>query len=68
MINLFVKFGYNHIQTQDLFPNVRSYKQKEYVKKFNDLLDYIDKHYAEELNLEEIADSSGFSKYHFQGF
>lgn len=29
------------------------------------LLDYIDKHYAEELNLEEIADSSGFSKYHF---
>ena len=65
LINLFVKFGYNHIQTQDLFPNVRSYKQKEYVKKFNDLLDYIDKHYAEELNLEEIADSSGFSKYHF---
>ena len=37
LINLFVKFGYNHIQTQDLFPNVRSYKQKEYVKKFNDL-------------------------------
>lgn len=65
LINLFVKFGYNHIQTQDLFPNVRSYKQKEYVKKFNDLLDYIDKHYTEELNLEEIADSSGFSKYHF---
>ena len=65
LINLFVKFGYNHIQTQDLFPNVRSYKQKEYVKKFNDLLDYIDKRYTEELNLEEIADSSGFSKYHF---
>ena len=65
LINLFVKFGYNHIQTQHLFPNVRSYKQKEYVKKFNDLLDYIDNHYTEELNLEEIADSSGFSKYHF---
>ena len=65
LINLFVKFGYNHIQTQDLFPNVRSYKQKEYVKKFNDLLDYIDKHYTEELNLEEIADCIGFSKYHF---
>ncbi|MFQ9243912.1 MAG: helix-turn-helix domain-containing protein [Lachnospiraceae bacterium] len=46
LINLFVKFGYNHIQTQDLFPNVRSYKQKEYVKKFNDLLDYIDKQYT----------------------
>ena len=65
LINLFVKFGYNHIQTQDLFPNVRFYKQKEYVKKFNDLLDYIDKHYTEDLNLEDIADSIGFSKYHF---
>lgn len=65
LINMFVKFGYNHINTCDLFPNVRLYKQKEYVQKFNDLLDYIDKHYMEDLNLEEIADSIGFSKYHF---
>lgn len=65
MINMFVKFGYNHISTTDLFPNVRLYKQKEYVQKFNDLLDYIDKHYMEDLNLEDIADSIGFSKYHF---
>ena len=65
MINMFVKFGYNHINTTDLFPNVRLYKQKEYVQKFNDLLDYIDKHYMEDLNLEDIADSIGFSKYHF---
>ena len=65
LINLFVKFGYNHIQTQDLFPNVRSYKQKEYVKKFNDLLDYIDKHYTEELNLETASDSVNII---FQGF
>lgn len=65
LINMFVKFGYNHINTCDLFPNVRLYKQKEYVQKFNDLLDYIDKNYTEDLNLEEIANSIGFSKYHF---
>ena len=62
---MFVKFGYNHINSKNLFPNVRLHKQKEYVQKFNDLLDYIDNHYAEDLNLEDIADSIGFSKYHF---
>lgn len=28
-------------------------------------LDYIDSHYTEELTLDNIADFSGFSKYHF---
>lgn len=65
LINLLVKFGYNHSQTEDLFPHVRSYKQKEYVKKFNDLLDYIDKHYTDDLCLEDMAAAIGFSKYHF---
>lgn len=65
LINLLVKFAYNHINTNNLFPNVRLYKQKEYVQKFNSLLEFIDEHYMEDLNLEDIADSIGFSKYHF---
>lgn len=65
LINMLVKFGYNHINTTNLFPNVRLYKQKEYVQKFNDLLDYIDHHYMEELSLEQVADNIGFSKFHF---
>lgn len=65
LINLLVKFGYNHISTTNLFPNVRLYKQKEYVQKFNDLLDFIDNHYMEELSLEQVADNIGFSKFHF---
>jgi AraC-like DNA-binding protein len=65
LINMFVKFGYNHINTEELFPNVRLYKQKEYAKKFNELLDYIDNHYMEELTLDTIADTIGFSKFHF---
>lgn len=65
LINLLVKFGYNHIHTKDLFPNVRVNKQKEYVQKFNSLLDYINKHYMENIQLENVAESIGFSKYHF---
>lgn len=65
LLNFFVKFGYNRINTENLFPNVRLYKQKEYVQKFNTLMDYIDEHYMEDLNLEQIAESIGFSKFHF---
>lgn len=35
------------------------------MQKFNEVLDYIDSHYTEELTLDNIADFSGFSKYHF---
>lgn len=65
LISMLVKFGYNHINTTNLFPNVRLYKQKEYIQKFNNLLDYIDTHYMEDLSLETIADTIGFSKFHF---
>lgn len=65
LLNFFVKFGYNRINTENLFPNVRLYKQKEYVQKFNNLMDYIDEHYMEDLSLEDIAESIGFSKFHF---
>lgn len=65
LINLFVKLGTNHLENIDLFSNIRVYKQKEYVEKFNSVMDYIDSHYMEDLNLEEIASSIGFSKYHF---
>lgn len=65
LLTLFTKFGYNHINANNLFPNVRLYKQKEYIQKFNSLMEYIDAHYMEDLNLEEIAESTGFSKYHF---
>ena len=65
MFYLFVSIGRNHINDMDLFPNTKSHKQQEYLQKFNDVLDYIDSHYTEELTLDDIADFSGFSKYHF---
>lgn len=65
ILNMFIKIGENHNNTDELFPNVRFSKQKEYVQKFNQLLKYIDDHYMEELTLDSIAYMAGFSKYHF---
>jgi len=65
LLNLFVKLGTNRLVSMDLFSNIRVYKQKEYVQKFNSVMDYIDSHYMENLNLDDIASSIGFSKYHF---
>lgn len=65
LINFFVCIGKNHIETSNMFPNVRVYKQKEYIQKFSDVLDYIDLHYMDDLSLEDIASATGFSKFHF---
>lgn len=65
LIQTFVKFGYHLINLFSQFSNVKQNKQKEYVQKFNQLLDYIDEHYTEDLTLECIAETVGFSKYHF---
>ena len=65
LLNFFVKLGYHHIHTQNLFPDVQLPKQREYVQKFNDILEYIDMHYTDELTLDIMAVHSGFSKFHF---
>ena len=65
LINFFVKFAYNRINAEALFPKIQLDKQKEYIQKFNALMTYIDTHYTENLDLETVAKSVGFSKYHF---
>lgn len=65
LLNLFVKLGTNHLSNMNLFTSARPYKQKEYINKFNDVMDYIDAHYMEDFTLESVASAIGFSKYHF---
>lgn len=65
LLKIFVKLGNHRLDVEAAFPNVRSYKKKEYIQKFNTLLDYINTHYAEDLNLDAVAAMAGFSKYHF---
>ncbi len=65
MLEIFIKIGENHINANEIFGDIRPYKQKEYVQKFNQTLEYIDAHYMEDINLESIAAQAGFSKFHF---
>ena len=65
LLKIFVKLGNHHLDVETAFPNVRSYKKKEYIQKFNTLLDFINTHYADDLNLDAVAAMAGFSKYHF---
>lgn len=50
----------NYAMTQ-LSPN----SQKNYTEKISAVLDYMDRHFAEDLTLEHVAAVAGFSKYHF---
>ncbi|MCH5340622.1 MAG: helix-turn-helix transcriptional regulator [Acetatifactor sp.] len=65
LLNLFIKLGNNHLNSVNLFHNARPYKQKEYINKFNNVMEYIDAHYMDEFTLDDIASANGFSKYHF---
>lgn len=65
LLNLFVKLGSNRLDSELLFPSARPYKQKEYVNKFSNVMEYIDAHYMDDFTLEDMASATGFSKYHF---
>ena len=65
LLQLLVLIDRNTIETSDIFSDVKQSKQKEYIDKFVSITDYIKQHCNEELSLEDIAEMSGFSKYHF---
>ena len=65
LLKIFADLGYNRTHNSELFPNTRIYKKKEYIQKLNTVLDFIDVNYTESLNLADMADMAGFSKYHF---
>ncbi|MBQ0027123.1 MAG: helix-turn-helix domain-containing protein [Lachnospiraceae bacterium] len=65
VIRMFTLIGRHHLQRVQ--SETRStVKQQEYIGKLMTVCDYIDTHFAEELQLDDIATMSGFSKYHFE--
>ena len=65
IIQMFVATGRKYMNTENLFPDVKLNKQREYIDKFNVIFDYINKNFAEDISLNTIADVAGFSKFHF---
>ena len=64
-LNLYVILGNDRSNSQALSSSGQITRQKEYADKFNGILEYIDSHYTEDLSLEDMASSAGFSKFHF---
>ncbi len=65
LLKLLVMVGRNYTASPDRFTDAKPQKQSEYVQKFIEICDFINDHCAEELNLDNVAETAGFSKYHF---
>jgi AraC-like DNA-binding protein len=64
LTQLFVIVARHYSRTSAPLINSES-KQREFIERFLFVCDYINEHFDENLTLDEIADLSGFSKYHF---
>lgn len=65
LLKLFALLLQNQIQQLNLPEDTNSGRKREYAKKFLQIIEYIDAHFSDDLNLEAIANLAGFSKFHF---
>ncbi|HWT27668.1 MAG TPA: AraC family transcriptional regulator, partial [Mobilitalea sp.] len=65
IIQMFVNIGRQFLNTENLFPDAKLSKQKEYIEKFNLIFEFINSNYMDDISLDAIADVAGFSKFHF---
>lgn len=65
LLELLVLISRNTASSSIVFSDVKQSKQKEYIDKFVNITDYIKLHCNEEISLDDVAELSGFSKYHF---
>ncbi len=64
LIEMFVATARNYTGNATGF-DVSHDKQLEYTEKFISVCEYVNEHFAEDLNLDEVSNMSGFSKFHF---
>ena len=65
IIHFFVAIGRTNFNASEKFPGITSSKQHEYIEKFMDVCKYITNHCTENINVDDLADLAGFSKFHF---
>lgn len=65
MIRFFIALGRASFNASEKFPGITSSKQHEYIEKFMMVCNYIADHCTENINVDELADLAGFSKFHF---
>lgn len=64
LIEIFVQIGRSYSPNAKNF-NISVNKQREYTERFLYICDYINEHCSEDLALDDVANLSGFSKFHF---
>lgn len=62
---LLTKLGNYYLEESRKQTHLRADKQKEYMERFQTILNYINLHFAEDITLEQTARQFGLSKYHF---
>lgn len=65
ILEMFTVLFNNRIRQIENNVSINEKSDNSYAKKFQYVMNYIDTHYMEDLTLENIAHSIGFSKYHF---
>ena len=65
IFKMFVLLGQDHLKKTDAFAGLNLITKKEYLHRFNSVLNYINEYFCEDLTLEMVAEHSGFSKFHF---
>lgn len=65
MIRFFVSLGRTSFNATAKFPGLSNNKQHEYIEKFMMVCNYITEHCAENLDVNQLADIAGFSRFHF---
>jgi AraC-type DNA-binding domain-containing proteins len=65
LIAFFVTLGRNFMHEERRFPRTKSNKQHKYIDTFLQVCNYMNEHCTEDIRVEELAELSGFSKYHF---
>lgn len=65
IIQFFALLGRTSFSAENRFPGITVHKQHEYVEKFMEVCNYISEHCTENITLDDLADLSGFSRFHF---
>ncbi|MGB8450831.1 MAG: helix-turn-helix domain-containing protein [Anaerocolumna sp.] len=65
LIRFFTILGRNCINRNDSLSNMKNQKRHEYIDLIFNICNYINGHCTENVNMDDIANIAGFSKYHF---
>ena len=65
LIRFFTLLGRNYIKSNDKLATVKRQKRHQYIEQMFQICSYIEDHCMEDLDVDQLAEMAGFSRYHF---